>query len=159
MAIRDRLRKKFGSKKGSGDSTTGSGSPPRRTDIEYYKPHEIPKSKYRGKVDKAHQDKLDAYSLGDAFMAAGRRASQALSGSFSPGGTQSQSRRTSYVDRPRSILSVASAADDASHSELRRKSVASARVPREDTVLEKDSEDSESADGMFHTMFLSPTAF
>jgi hypothetical protein len=146
MAIRERLRRKFGSKKGSGDSTTGSDSPPRRTDIEYYKPHEIPKSKYKGKVDKAHQEKLEAYSLGDAFMAAGRRSSQALSGSFSPGGTQSQSRRTSYA-RPRSILSVASAADQVSHCDGRRKSVV---APMDEIPAEKESsDDSDGADGKF----------
>ncbi|RMZ88755.1 hypothetical protein DV736_g4014, partial [Chaetothyriales sp. CBS 134916] len=63
MALRERLRRTFRSKK----SGSSDGYPPRRTDIEYYKPHEIPKSKYKGKVDPAHKERLEAYSFADAF--------------------------------------------------------------------------------------------
>lgn len=104
MAIRDKLRKTFGGKKKEGSSSSGTSSTSSdptyytgRTDIEYYKPHEIPKSKYRGRVDPEHKERLDAYSFGDAFNQVRRRSSQALSGIMSPGGTKSQSRRTSYM--------------------------------------------------------------
>jgi len=141
MAIRDRLRRRFGSKKnGSNDSTPGSNSPPKRSDIEYYKPHEIPKSKYRGKVDKAHQDRLEAYSLGDAFNVVRRKSSQALSGTFSPGGTQSQSRRASWISRGKSTLSTDNGGSDIDSKSLRRKSVASAGAPKEETVAEDDED-------------------
>ncbi|KAK5055248.1 hypothetical protein LTR84_012998 [Exophiala bonariae] len=78
-----------------------------RTDIEYYKPNEIPKSKYRGKVDPAHQASLGAFSLSDAFAATTRRASLALSGTFSPGGTKSQSRVPSRVPSRRPSMAAA----------------------------------------------------
>lgn len=103
MAIRERLRKTFGGKKkdGSASGKSSTSSDPThytgRTDIEYYKPHEIPKSKYRGRVDPEHQERLDTYSFADAFDEARRRGSRALSGIMSPGGTKSQSRRTSYM--------------------------------------------------------------
>lgn len=105
MGLRDRVKKTFNKKKDSGSSSGGStpssGSDPShytgRTDIEYYKPHEIPRSKYRGRVDPEHKEKLDAFSFSDAFGTAQRRASQALSGVMSPGGTKSQSRRPSCV--------------------------------------------------------------
>ena len=102
MAIRERLRKTFKKNKdssSSGGSTPSTSSDPShytgRTDIEYYKPNEIPKSKYRGKVDPEHKAGLDAYSFADAFSTVRRKSSQALSGIMSPGGTKSQSRRAS----------------------------------------------------------------
>ena len=104
MGLRDRVRKTFGKKDGSsssGGSTPSTSSDPShytgRTDIEYYKPHEIPKSKYKGKVDPEHKEMLDSYSFGDAFQTMRRRSSQALSGIMSPGGTKSQSRRPSCM--------------------------------------------------------------
>jgi len=100
MGLRLKLRKTFSSKP---KNTTSTGHIPEpgetyyteRTDIEYYKPHEIPRSKYRGKVDPEHQASLAAFSLADAFSSARRRSSLALSGTFSPGGTKAQSRATS----------------------------------------------------------------
>lgn len=113
MSLRERIKRRFT----KNASDTSDGYPPRRKDIEYYKPNEIPKSKYRGKVDKVHQAQLDAYSLEGAFNKVRRRASQALSGTFSPGGTNAQSaavsaansRRPSYSYTPahRSHLSTA----------------------------------------------------
>lgn len=103
MGLRDRVRKTFKKKDGSssGGSTPSTSSDPihytGRTDIEYYKPNEIPKSKYKGKVDPEHKEKLDSYSFGDAFQTVRRKSSQALSGIMSPGGTKSQSRRPSYM--------------------------------------------------------------
>lgn len=133
MPIRAKLKKTFGSKKnGSGDSTPSGTSPPLRKDIEYYKPHEIPKSKYRGKVDKEHQERLDAYSFADAFGSAPRRASQALSGTFSPGGTHAQSaaqtRRSSWQSRNPSSLSTTNTSLNSS-LDSRDKSLASTSTP------------------------------
>lgn len=119
MGLRENLKRRFTKKA----SDASDGYPPRRKDIEYYKPHEIPKSKYRGKVDKVHQAQLDAYSLEGAFSSARRRASNALSGTFSPGGTGARSaatslapsavnsRRPSYA-RERSHLSTASSVSE-----------------------------------------------
>lgn len=104
MGFRDRVKKTFkkkeGSMSGSGGSTPSTGSESHytgRTDIEYYKPHEIPKSKYRGKVDPEHKERLESYSFADAFNQVRRKSSQALSGIMSPGGTKSQSRRPSAM--------------------------------------------------------------
>lgn len=107
MAIREKLKKTFGRKKEGKDGVSGSSTPSTssekhftgRTDIEYYKPHEIPKSKYRGKVDPEHKETLESYSFADALASMRRRSSQALSGIVSPGGTKSQSRRPSYMSR------------------------------------------------------------
>ncbi|KIW84692.1 hypothetical protein Z517_00080 [Fonsecaea pedrosoi CBS 271.37] len=98
MGLRVRLRRTFTSKKNSTGSETGPNGEPyytSRKDIQYYKPNEIPKSKYRGKVDPEHQASLQAFSLADAFSSARRRTSLALSGTFSPGGTNSQSAAAS----------------------------------------------------------------
>lgn len=124
MGLGTKLRNKF-KKKGDGSSSGGStpstSSDPThytgRTDIEYYKPHEIPKSKYKGRVDPEHKEKLDSYSFADAFNTVRRKSSQALSGIMSPGGTKAQSRRPSYVSHASFI------------SNSRRKSVASAIGP------------------------------
>ncbi|RMZ75457.1 hypothetical protein DV738_g5473, partial [Chaetothyriales sp. CBS 135597] len=110
MAIRERLRRTFRSKK-SDSTEADDGYPPRRKDLDYYKPHEIPKSKYKGKVDPEHKERLEAYSLGDAFENTRRRTSLAMSGTFSPGGTQAmsaaQSRRSSWTSREPSSTSTA----------------------------------------------------
>lgn len=101
MGLRLRLRKTFSSshKKPNPEThhtpTPGETYYTDRTDIEYYKPHEIPRSKYRGKVDPEHAASLAAFSLADAFASVKRRSSVALSGTFSPGGTKAQSRATS----------------------------------------------------------------
>jgi len=152
MAIRDRLRKTFKRNKdnsSSGGSTPSTSSDPDhytgRTDIEYYKPHEIPKSKYKGKVDPNHQKSLDAYSFADAFSTVRRRSSQALSGIMSPGGTKSQSRRASYMshmskasnDRGKSVSSAAGL--PGGQHPLSRQVTASERRPA--TLIKENSED------------------
>ncbi|KAJ9605690.1 hypothetical protein H2200_009539 [Cladophialophora chaetospira] len=102
MGLRGKLRKTFSSSAIKKNSTSSPQTGPNgetlymtRTDIEYYKPNEIPKSKYRGKVDPEHHASLQAFSLADAFSSARRRSSLALSGTFSPGGTKSHSRAAS----------------------------------------------------------------
>lgn len=152
MAIRERLRKTF---KRNKDGSSSGGSTPStssdtdhytgRTDIEYYKPHEIPKSKYKGKVDPEHKERLDAYSFADAFSTVRRKSSQALSGIMSPGGTKSQSRRASYMshmskaskDGRKSVSGIAGPPDG--HHPLSRQGTASDRPPA--TLIRENSED------------------
>lgn len=119
MGLRENLKRRFTKKA----SDASDGNPPRRKDIEYYKPNEIPKSKYRGKVDKVHQAQLEAYSMEGAFQSTRRRASNAISGTFSPRGTGARSaatslapsavnsRRPSYA-RERSHLSTANSVSE-----------------------------------------------
>jgi hypothetical protein len=105
MGFGRKLRKTFSSSTNKKNSTSsqqtvglnGEQLYMHRTDIEYYKPSEIPRSKYRGKVDPEHAASLQAFSLADAFSGAPRRSSAALSGTFSPGGTKSQSAAQSRV--------------------------------------------------------------
>lgn len=131
MAIRQKLKARFGiSSKNASDATNAivstEGHYTGRKDIEYYKPHEIPKSKYgRGKVDKEHIEKLESYTFGDAFGAM-RRTSLAPSGTFSPGGTQAlsaapsaaQSRRASWMSRNGSDFSTAATSDVTSSDKI-----------------------------------------
>ncbi|KIX08052.1 uncharacterized protein Z518_02707 [Rhinocladiella mackenziei CBS 650.93] len=152
MGLRVKLRRAFTSKKASPDDSTPRNEQyyTDRTDIEYYKPHEIPKSKYKGRVDPEHQANLAAFSLADAFSTARRRTSLALSGSFSPGGTKAQSRaasrdpsqapsrRSSCQDQPGSRRRMESAGEsdgsDDSTSTSREKSVAASTAPGPDTA-------------------------
>lgn len=157
MAIRDRIRKTFGKKEspsptGSDTHTstkpseyhyTGPYSYTGRTDVEYYKPHEVPRSKYRGRVDPEHKDLLEAYSFTDAFSSAPRRASQALSGVMSPGGTKSQSRRTSCISRDsRSARnSVSSAAGPSKSAKVLDKQTAMTGMPPHMGLVRENSDD------------------
>ena len=101
MPFRARLRKTFSRKSDSPTgsytpTTTGSSTPSsveyfRRPDIEYYKDHEIPKPKYRGKIDPVHKERLEAFSFAESFQ---KRAASIISGSRSP---RAQSRRESLA--------------------------------------------------------------
>lgn len=147
MTFRAKLKKTFSKKSsGSGESTpSGDNNYAVRTDIEYYKPNEIPKSKYRGKVDKAHKEKLESFTFADAFATVRRKSSQALSGTFSPGGTKSQSRRASWISRPKSRGSATGSEQD--NRSVRRKSVAAAGIPSAEPVTENEDEDAEVVNG------------
>ena len=165
MAIRERLRKTFKKNKGSsssGGSTPSSGSDPShytgRTDIEYYKPHEIPKSKYKGRVDPEHKERLEAYSFADAFATVRRKSSQALSGIMSPGGTKSQSRRPSYMSHMskasrdgRKDDSLAPGQHDG-HSPLSRQGTVSGKPPA-DLIRENSEDDTDVLNGEISTSF------
>lgn len=129
MAFKDRLRKTFRKKSASsGEATQSKSSTSQleysytgRKDVEYYKPHEIPKSKYKGKVDPDHKEHLESFCFNDAFSSSLRRKpSDTLSGFMSPGGTKSQSRRASYISQPSSSArnSVSNMADFGSGSTL-----------------------------------------
>jgi hypothetical protein len=102
MPFRAKVKKAFGGKaRDGGDSpSSSSSSPPQRTDIEYYKPGQVPPSKYRGPWNQKHQDKLHAFSFEDAT----RDRKEPIPAAYSPMGTQAQSRRSSWVSRARSSL-------------------------------------------------------
>ncbi|KAI1912548.1 hypothetical protein LOZ39_002409 [Ophidiomyces ophidiicola] len=61
--------------------------------IEIYKPHEVPRSKYRGPVDEEHSRALAAYSIPSALSDRPR----SLVSDFSPMGTRAPTRRNSIV--------------------------------------------------------------
>ncbi|KAF7510970.1 hypothetical protein GJ744_005516 [Endocarpon pusillum] len=117
MTFRAKVRKALKGNKSSGDDS--SSSAPKRTDIEYYKPGEIPRSKYRGPWDQKHQDHLHAFSFKDAL----RDRRNSIPASCSPRGTPAQSRRSSWVSRARLSLGSRSGVEDGNAE--RRKSHAS----------------------------------
>lgn len=111
MGFRAKMKRTFTGSNKSGDNSPTDPSTPKIPGVEYYKPHEIPRSKYRGNGDKAHQERLHAFSFADAFKS--RRHSG--TSSYSPTGTKAQSRRASYFSKS----SLKSEVDGTS---LRRKS-------------------------------------
>jgi len=125
MGFRVKLRKTFSSSANKKASTSSQLGPDgetlymHRTDIEYYKPHEIPKSKYRGKVDPEHAASLQAFSMFDAFSTSRKRSSVALSGTYSPGGTNNRSAAQSRV-QSRAPSRVPSRRPSMEHSGLRQ---------------------------------------
>ncbi|KAK4694476.1 hypothetical protein P7C71_g3114, partial [Lecanoromycetidae sp. Uapishka_2] len=62
-----------------------------------YKPGEMPKPKYRGPYNKEHQDKLSAFSFGDAWTR--RKSSATGTSDLSPMGSRIMSRRGSAWSR------------------------------------------------------------
>lgn len=111
MPIRDKFKKAFGKSNEEPTETNSdmSQSQPKilsrkskKQRIEYpdnvYKPGEIPESKYKGPYNKAHQQKLHAFSFGAAFQ--GRRKSNQSSQSlYSPMGSRLPSRVGSFMSR------------------------------------------------------------
>ena len=84
-------------------TSTNKSSKPKKPKKEklpdnIYKPGEaMPRPKYRGPFNQAHQDKLSAFSFGDAWR---RRKSSATAGSdMSPMGSRLMSRRGSMWSR------------------------------------------------------------
>ena len=157
MGLRVRLRKTFSSsitnKKNSTSSQTSLNGEPLfmlRTDIEYYKPNEIPKSKYRGKVDPEHHATLQAFSLFDAFSSDRRRSSLALSGTFSPGGTNSRSAVGSRVNSqaPTRRPSVHEHSGFRKHSEFDGEGSSSNSISREKSGAASTVEDVGTANSM-----------
>ena len=127
MGVRQKMKRALTGKKSGENSPSDTGTP-KIPGIEYYKPGQIPKSKYRGNGDQAHQDKLNAFSFAEAFKF---RRSSGYS-NYSPTGTRSQSRRASYFSR-KSMMS------DVDHNSLRRKSTNPTRVEEakeDDTKVE-----------------------
>ncbi|KAL8962456.1 MAG: hypothetical protein Q9193_001137 [Seirophora villosa] len=108
MPFRDKVKKAFG--KSSDDPSESaldlsqlqskpSSKKVKKQKSEFpedvYKPGEIPESKYKGPYNKAHQQKLHAFSFASAFQ--GRRKSdQSL---YSPMGSRMPSRMNSFISR------------------------------------------------------------
>jgi hypothetical protein len=97
MPFREKVKKAFGGKKDT-NSDSSADYPPKRKDIEYYKPGEIPSSKYQGPWNQKHQDSLQAFSFEESFG----NGKVPITPSYSPRGTLSQSRRSSWMNRARS---------------------------------------------------------
>jgi hypothetical protein len=119
MGVREKMKKAFGGKK-SGDNSPSETGTPKIPGVEYYKPSQVPKSKYRGKWDQGHQDKLHAFSFAAAFKTR-RDSGHSI---YSPSGRKAQSRRPSYFSKK--------SKSDIDNTSLRRKSTNPGRVP-EDT--------------------------
>ncbi|KAL8943226.1 MAG: hypothetical protein Q9216_001214 [Gyalolechia sp. 2 TL-2023] len=111
MPFRDKVKKAFG-KPSEGPLETNtdvsqvqskiSSRKSKKQKVEYpdnvYRPGEIPESKYKGPYNKAHQQKLHAFSFGTAFQ--GRRKSNQSSQSlYSPMGSRLPSRVGSFMSR------------------------------------------------------------
>jgi hypothetical protein len=125
MSFRAKVRKVLkGSSSSSKAKSDDNPTPPQRTDIEYYKPGEIPRSKYRDPWNQKHQDKLHAFSFEDASR--DPQPSMEPAPPQSPWGTVAHSRRSSWVSRARSSLgggrSDAEEDDDDDGAVARRKS-------------------------------------
>lgn len=123
MPLRERAKKLFSKRRDSrSDSlskTSSKESSRDRWPSNVYKPGEVmPKPKYRRPPEKAHKEKLDAFSFGDAW----RRNS--YQSQYSPMGTRLPSRRNSFLSFRKVIASrnasIASAGTDkggANHKE------------------------------------------
>ena len=126
-------------KKRSGSTATSGTTTPK---IEYYKPGEEPRPKYRGTVSKEHTEKLQSFSFSDAWKdkESGRKSSaSSVHGLMSPGGTVAQSRATSFVASLRKKSIASGSESDTDGRDARRKSVAI--QPETGTVKENPLDD------------------
>lgn len=73
MTFRDKVKRVF--HRHSNSTTNGNGKP----NVEYYRRHEIPPSKFRGPFDKEHQKRLAAWSFDRAMVDRPRSLDLALS--------------------------------------------------------------------------------
>ncbi|PWY88333.1 hypothetical protein BO70DRAFT_179324 [Aspergillus heteromorphus CBS 117.55] len=64
MNLREKVRRVF--RRSSSGSSSSSKSKGNGIKIEYYKRHEIPRSKFKGPFDREHQKRLAAWSFGEA---------------------------------------------------------------------------------------------
>ncbi|PGG98841.1 hypothetical protein GX51_06576 [Blastomyces parvus] len=76
----------------------GNGKPK----IELYKPHEVPRSKYRGPFDENHIERLAAYSISNAMLSADRPRS--MLSELSPMGTRAPPTRRGSVESEGGIV-------------------------------------------------------
>ncbi len=103
MPFREKMRRALGrsNEDGSDLTTTDThkSTKPKKAKKEklpdnVYKPGEpMPRPKYRGPYNQAHQDKLSAFSFGDAWKR--RRSSGTAASDLSPMGSRLMSRRNS----------------------------------------------------------------
>lgn len=109
MPFREKMKKAFGRSSSSSSSptptllttipsTTSSSKKSKKSKKtetyenwpeHIYKPHEMPRPKYQGVVDKKHNDRLEAFSFGGALEAMRRRSGQSQ---YSPMGSRLPSR-------------------------------------------------------------------
>lgn len=103
MPFREKMRKALGRSHDDGSdllaTDTNKSTKSKKTKKEklpdnVYKPGEpMPRPKYRGPYNQAHQDKLSAFSFGDAWKR--RKSSGTLGSDLSPMGSRIMSRRNS----------------------------------------------------------------
>ena len=103
MPFREKMRKALGrSNDGGSDliatdtnkSTKSKKAKKEKLPDNVYKPGEpMPRPKYRGPYNQAHQDKLSAFSFGDAWKR--RKSSGTVGSDLSPMGSRIMSRRNS----------------------------------------------------------------
>lgn len=91
MPFREKMRRALG--RDSTNSEGGSTGAKTKSKADTYQPGEIPSSKYRSPYNKPHQDKLKAFSFGDAFS---RRKSDQTQ--YSPMGSRMPSRKNSAIE-------------------------------------------------------------
>ena len=157
MPIRERLKRVL-RRSSTASSQSDTKKPPQEPNnrlpgLEYYKPGEIPRSKYRGPWNQKHQDHLKAFSFTDAWNR--RRSGQSQ---YSPHGSRMPSRAPSRVpsrtgstddgvlSRKGSLLARAVSRSSAGGRLSRRQSYALGEsVP----VEENEEGDDDVANGMF----------
>ena len=103
MPFREKMRKALGRSNDENSNpistSTNPSTKPKKNKKEklpdnVYKPGEpMPRPKYRGPYNKAHQDKLSAFTFGDAWKR--RRSSGTVGSDLSPMGSRIMSRRNS----------------------------------------------------------------
>ena len=103
MPFREKMRKALGRSNDDGSDLTitdsNKSTKSKKTKKEklpdnVYKPGEaMPRPKYRGPYNQAHQDKLSAFSFGDAWKR--RKSSGTVASDLSPMGSRIMSRRNS----------------------------------------------------------------
>ena len=95
MPFREKMKRAFGRSPSTGDGsglTKTSSKSSKRDPDSVYKPGEMPKSKYCGPYNQAHQDKLSAFSFGGAWTR--RKSDQSQ---YSPMGSRLPSQRGSML--------------------------------------------------------------
>ena len=106
MPLREKAKSLFRTKtRGDSLSKTSTNDSERdRQPSNIYKPHEMPRPKYRQPVKKEHKDKLEAFSFSDAWR------KKSFQSSYSPMGTRAPSRRNSMFSLGRKSVGSKSVA-------------------------------------------------
>ncbi|KAL9133619.1 MAG: hypothetical protein Q9175_005200 [Cornicularia normoerica] len=149
MPFREKMRKALGRSNDDGSdltttdtnkSTKSKKAKKEKLPDNVYKPGEpMPRPKYRGPYNQAHQDKLSAFSFGDAWKR--RRSSGTVGSDLSPMGSRIISRRNSAWSKKSKLGSRQNSAfagveesgegdDDVANVGLSRQHTAENRRPR-----------------------------
>ena len=133
------------------DSSKASQKAKPKLPDNVYKPGEpMPRPKYRGPWNQAHQDKLSAFRFGSISGMAGRRRSSAQASDYSPMGSKLPSRGPSQgPSRRGSAWSALSAGSG------KRRGVGSRRHTQRDDGVEEAEDDADTANGAFSFTFIS----